>query len=223
MRCSSEPVRAAAPARQAERPARLRSGDAVDDEPVRALEGAHGAARLPPVDAVGGMPSARCSAATSRAALRPSPPPGAAAAAGERATPARRSRAAGQRERGAEHGGQRAARPRGRRADGARDAKDRLSARMNLAGHHAYGVSCRARAVDLRYTALRRRFAPGASGSIGSPAPLRLGGGDSAGSSLERESIPSRAAARRAGRARRAGAPRRRRKSRAEIAGVKRS
>src|SRR5215218_7681330 len=44
---------------------------------------------------------------------------------------------------------------------------------MNLAGHHAYGVSCRARAFDLRYAARWRRFAPWSLGSHGSPAPLR--------------------------------------------------
>ena len=52
-----------------------------------------------------------------------------------------------------------------------RDGTDQLSARMNLAGHHAYGVSCRARAVDLRYAALWRRFAPGAWAPLGPPLP----------------------------------------------------
>jgi hypothetical protein len=107
---------------QPERGERLRAGDAVDDEPVRALEPLHRAARLRAVDAVGRDPE------------RPLQRDDAGAAHGRLRRGAARSPAllgdgaAGQQQRRAEHGDRAAAAaqaaqpPAGVRAAGARAA-----------------------------------------------------------------------------------------------------
>ncbi len=179
---------------EAERGGGLRPDDAVGVEAVLALEALDGAPGLRPVDAVGLQAERASGRRRRRRPARRSWP--------RRSPPPRRSR---RRRRRA------SARARPPRAAGGgaadlgmgRTGTDQLSARMNLAGHHAYGVSCRARALTCATPRSGGDSPQEPQAPLGPPLPAAPGVRDSAGSTSGRRAYDPRGrnASRRSGQA----------------------
>ena len=167
----------------AERGGGLRPDDAVGVEAVLALEALDGAPGLRPVDAVGLQAERRLDGGDVDArhdGLRPAGRRlrgGRAAGAGRASARARPPRAAG-----------------GGAADlgMGRTGTDQLSARMNLAGHHAYGVSCRARALTCATPRSGGDSPQEPQAPLGPPLPAAPGVRDSAGSTSGRRAYDPR-------------------------------